>query len=278
MKTPQLFEAMGRFVDSFGGPYITAEDVGVGIEDLAHVRKSTRWVTGLARADGGSGNPSPYTAQGCFEGIKVAAREARGSEDLEGKLVALQGPGSVGFALGRSLKDLGARLVVSDVSRESVERAVKKLGAEAVDTDAIYDVPCDIFAPCALGGILNDQTIPRLKCRLVAGAANNQLLDETRHARMLMERGILYAPDYVINAGGIINVSLELEQGGYDEDRALAKIRNIADALRTIFAVARTRGMTTQEAAQELAEKELAAVGPRKSGQARAGKGVGAKS
>jgi leucine dehydrogenase len=277
MKTPRLFEAMGRFVETFGGRYITAEDVGVGIEDLRHVSKHTRWVTGLAREDGGSGNPSPYTALGCFEGIKVAARELWGSEDLGGKIVALQGPGSVGLPLGRSLKELGARIVVSDVSRDNVERAVKELGAETVDTDAIYEVPCDIFAPCALGGILNDETIPRLRCSIVAGAANNQLLDEKRHAQMLKQRGILYAPDYVINAGGIINVSLELHQGGYDEARAVAKIKNIADALRTIFTAARTRDLTTHEAAQELAEKELAAAGPGKAGPARAGSGVSAR-
>ncbi|MHC5210374.1 MAG: Leu/Phe/Val dehydrogenase [Planctomycetota bacterium] len=276
MKSPALFEAMGSFIEDFGGKYITAEDVGVGIEDLQHVRKQTRWVTGLAQADGGSGNPSPYTAMGCFEGIKVAAREVWGSEDLGGKVVALQGPGSVGLPLGKSLKELGARLVVSDVSRENVERAVKELGAEAVDTDAIYDVPSDIFAPCALGGVLNDETIPRLKCRIVAGAANNQLLDETRHAQMLSEREILYAPDYVINAGGIINVSDELHPDGYNEERAVAKIRNIADALRTIFEAARTRGLTTQDAAQELAEKELAAAGPQATGRVSSDSGVNA--
>jgi leucine dehydrogenase len=278
MKTPRLFEAMGRFVETFGGRYITAEDVGVGIEDLRHVSKHTRWVTGLAREDGGSGNPSPYTALGCFEGIKVAAAEVWGSEDLDGRVVALQGPGSVGFALGRRLRDSGARLVVSDVSKANVDRAVRELGARAVDTDAIYDEPCDIFAPCALGGVLDDSTIPRLRCRVVAGAANNQLLDETRHAQMLKERGMLYAPDYVINAGGIINVSLELAPGGYDEQRAVAKIRNIADALRTIFEAARTRGLTTHAAAQELAEQELAAAGRHASGATSPGHGVGAKS
>ncbi|HZM00264.1 MAG TPA: Glu/Leu/Phe/Val dehydrogenase dimerization domain-containing protein [Planctomycetota bacterium] len=258
-KTPALFQAMGRFIESFGGQYITAEDVGTGIADLKQVRQGTRWVTGLAREDGGSGNPSPYTALGCFVGLQAAAAEAWGSDSLQGKVVAIQGPGSVGFPLGQHLIKAGAKLVVSDVNQENLDRAVKELGAKAVAPQAIYDEPCDIFAPCALGGILNDETIPRLKCRIVGGAANNQLLDENRHAQALKERGILYAPDYVINAGGIINVSLELEPGGYDETKAVAKIRNISDALRSIFETARRRNVTTHAAAQDVAEANLKA-------------------
>jgi leucine dehydrogenase len=263
MKTPRLFEAMGRFVETFGGRYITAEDVGVGIEDLRHVRKHTRWVTGLAREDGGSGNPSPYTALGCFEGIKVAAAEVWGSEDLDGRVVALQGPGSVGFALGRQLRELGARLVVSDVSKASVDRAVRELGARAVDTDAIYDVPCDIFAPCALGGVLDDSTIPRLRCRVVAGAANNQLLDETRHAQMLKERGMLYAPDYVINAGGLINIAQELQPDGYDRERALARVAAIGTTLEEVFERAAQADLPTHEVADRIARERIAAGGRR---------------
>lgn len=258
MKGPALFEAMGRFVESFGGKYITAEDVNVGVPDLLSVRKSTSYVTGLPREQGGSGNPSPYTARGCFVGLLASVAEAFGSEDLEGKIIALQGPGSVGFDLGRQLVERGARLVVSDLSADNVKRAVAELGATAVDPDAIYDVECDVYAPCALGATLNDNTIPRLKCKVVAGAANNQLHDESRHAAMLAERGIVYAPDYVINAGGIINVSLELEEGGYDEDRALKKIDNIHDALVEIFATARAKGITTHAAAQAVAEANLA--------------------
>ena len=258
-KTPALLEAMGQFIDSFGGQYITAEDVGTGIADLKQVRSKTRWVTGLAREDGGSGNPSPYTALGCFVGIQAAAVEAWGNDGLQGKVVAIQGPGSVGFPLGQHLVKAGAKLIVSDVSQENLDRAVKELGAKAVPPQAIYDEACDIFAPCALGGILNDETIPRLKCRIVGGAANNQLLDENRHSQALKERGILYAPDYVINAGGIINVSLELEPGGYDETKAVAKIRNIFDALRSIFETARRRNVTTHAAAQDVAEANLKA-------------------
>ncbi len=258
-KTPKLFEAMGRFVNTFDGQYITAEDVGVGIDDLTLVRKQTRWVTGLSVADGGSGNPSPYTAIGCFEGLRAAAIEAWGSDNLKGKVVALQGPGSVGFPLGQSLVKAGARLLVSDINPDNVTRAVKELGAQAVPPDQIYDAACDIFSPCALGGILNDDTIPRLKCKVIAGAANNQLLDEGRHAAMVSARKLVYAPDYVINAGGIINVSLELAKGGYNEAAAIRKIQNIFDALRSIFETARKRGLTSHAAAQELAEANLAA-------------------
>jgi len=269
-KSPALFEAMGRFVETFGGRYITAEDVGIGITELISVRKRTRWVTGLSRELGGSGNPSPYTALGCFEGLKATAIEAFGSDDLKGKVVAIQGPGNVGFPLGEQLVRAGARLIVSDVSRENVERAVNELGAQAVPPEQIYDVACDIFSPCALGAILNDDTIPRLKCKAIAGAANNQLLDEQRHAQMLRERGIVYAPDYVINAGGIINVSLELLPGGYDETAAVRKIHNIFGALQSVYATARRREITTHAAAQEVAEANLKAARDAKAATARA--------
>lgn len=256
-KTPELFQAMGAFVNSFGGKYTTAEDVNVGVADLLEVRKGTNCVTGLPIELGGSGNPSPATARGCFVGLKAAVGAAFGSEDLEGKVVALQGPGSVGLILGKFLVDEGAKIVVADVRQANVDRAVEELGATFVSPDDIYDVDCDIYAPCALGATLNDDTIARLKCKVVAGAANNQLLDETVHARTLADRGILYAPDYVINAGGIINVSLELENGGYDEVRASKKIENIHAALVEIFASAEANGLTTHDAAQQIAEANL---------------------
>ena len=234
-----------------------AEDVNIDVPDLVEVRKSTRWVTGLPREMGGSGNPSPYTARGCFVGIRAAAIEAFGSDDLTGKVVALQGPGHVGFPLGQMLVGAGAKLVVADVNQANLDAAKKQLGAEVVAPAAIYDVDCDIYAPCALGATLNDDTIPRIKAKVIAGAANNQLLDEKKHAAMLTEKGIVYAPDYVINAGGIINVSLELEPGGYREDAAIAKIDNIFDALQSVFATARSKGITTHAAAQEVAEANI---------------------
>ncbi len=260
-KTPALFEAMGRFVDSFEGLYTTAEDVNVGIDDLVSVSKHTKFVSGLSREMGGSGNPSPYTALGCFEGLKATALEAFGSKDLTGKVIAVQGPGSVGYDLARMCKDVGAKIIVSDVYQPNIDRAEKELGADVVAPDDIYAVECDIYAPCALGATLNDKTIPLLTCKAVAGAANNQLADENVHAKMLKDRGIVYAPDYVINAGGIINVSVEFHEGGYNEDVALKKIHNIDEALTEIYATARDKDITTHDAAQQVAEANLAAEG-----------------
>ena len=257
-KSPALFEAMGRFVDTFEGLYTTAEDVNVGVPDLQSVAKQTRFVSGLPLDQGGSGNPSPYTAYGCYVGLLAAAKEAFGTDDLTGKVIAMQGPGAVGFPLGQRCVKAGAKLVVADVNQANLDRAVKELGATVVDPEAIYDVDCDIYSPCALGATINDDTIGRLKAKAVAGAANNQLLDENKHAAMLKERGIVYAPDYVINAGGIINVSLEKEEGGYDEGRAIKKIENIRLALEEIFETARARGITTHAAAQEVAENNIA--------------------
>jgi leucine dehydrogenase len=250
---------MGRFVADFGGTYITAEDVNVGIPDLRAVRRSTEHVTGLTVEEGGGGNPREATALGVFLGLGATLHEATGSAELRGRTVAVQGLGSVGFLLARHARDAGARLVVTDISPERVARAVDELGAEAVAPDDLFDVECDALAPCALGGALDDSTIPRLRCAVVAGAANNQLLDERRHAEMLAARGILYAPDYVINAGGIINVGCELRPGGYDVEYALAQVHRIPETLGRVFARAKARGITTHAAAQELADAALAA-------------------
>jgi leucine dehydrogenase len=264
-KSDELFEAMGRFIADFDGTYITAEDVNVGIPDLRAVRRSTDHVTGLTIEEGGGGNPREATALGCFLGLQAALREATGSSELEGRTVAVQGLGSVGFLLAGHVASAGGRLVVADVNAEHAARAVDELGARLVAPEEIYDVECDVFAPCALGGVLNDDTIPRLRCSVVAGAANNQLLDESRHAEMLSDRGILYAPDYVINAGGIINVGCELRPGGYDAEYALGKVREIPDTLAEVFARAHAEGMTTQAAAAALGEAALAA-GPSTAG------------
>lgn len=258
-KSDELFEAMGRFVQDFGGTYITAEDVNVGIPDLRCVRRTTSHVTGLSVEEGGGGNPRAATARGCFLGVGAALLEASGSAAAAGKTVAVQGLGSVGFGLAEHLAGAGARVVASDVNRERVARAVDDLGAAIVGPEDIYDVECDVFAPCALGAILNDETIPRLRCAVVAGAANNQLLDEHRHGEMLRDRGIVYAPDYVINAGGVINISCELRPGGYDPQLALQRVHAIPKTLAEVFARAREQGITTYAAAQELAESALAA-------------------
>ena len=258
-KSDVLFEAMGRFVQDFGGAYLTAEDVNVGIPDLRSVRRSTTHVTGLTVEEGGGGNPRSATALGCFLGVGAALLEATGSPELAGKTVAVQGLGSVGNGLAEHIVRAGARIVAADVNHERVARAVGEFGAEAVASDDVYDVECDVFAPCALGGVLNDDTIPRLRCPVVAGAANNQLLDEHRHGEMLRDRGILYAPDYVINAGGVINISCELLAGGYDPELALQRVHSIPETLAEVFARARAEGITTHAAAQELAETALAA-------------------
>ena len=257
-KSPELFEAMGRFVDRYDGRYITAEDVNVGVDDLRAVRRITRFVCGLTRDEGGGGDPGPYTAYGTYLALRETLRAATGSDSVVGRAVALQGAGSVGLALARRLVDAGARVVVADVNQANVHRAVSELGAVAVAPEAIYDADCDVFAPCALGGTLNGGTIRRLRCRVVAGAANNQLLDEARDSERLSERGILYAPDYVVNAGGIVNVAAELLPGGYDEAAVIERIQRIPEALREIFATAEERGLTPHEAAQRVAEDALA--------------------
>jgi leucine dehydrogenase len=256
-KSPELFRAMGRFVDSLEGLYITAEDMNIGIPDLEYVREETRWVTGLDRRSGSSGNPSPYTALGCVVGMRAVLEEVFGSDSFRGRRILLQGIGAVGGRMAVNLAREGAEVIVCDIDPRRVEALCSEHGFEAVD-DAIHlDVECDIYSPCARGATLNDDTIPRLRCRAVAGCANNQLL-ESRHADMLRERGILYAPDYVINAGGIINVSVELLPSGYDEAVALRKIERIYAALKLVFEISRREDISTREAAARLAERRLA--------------------
>jgi leucine dehydrogenase len=255
-KSEALFRAMGRFIDSLGGKYITAEDVGTSVEDMVVVRKETKWVTGLPHSLGSSGDPSPWTALGVFRGQKACLEEAYGSGDFRGRTVAIQGLGHVGAFLAQHLKDAGAKLVVADVSSDRVRDAQARYAAAVVDPGAIYDVPCDIFAPCALGAVINEDTLKRLKCRIVAGAANNVLLRE-EHGDRLREMGVVYAPDYVINAGGIINVSIEVEAGGYDEERSRAKVENIYGALKTVFRISREKGVSANRASNLLAEERL---------------------
>jgi leucine dehydrogenase len=255
-KSRALFEAMGRFVDSLGGRYITAEDMNIGVADLEIVRTQTRWVSGLSKESGGSGNPSPYTAWGCLQGTRAVLREVWGSEDFKGKRILLQGVGAVGGRFAELLKERGARVIVCDINAERVRDLQKKYGFEVVQDEGHESIPCDIYGPCARGATLNDESIPKLRCKAVAGCANNQLR-EPRHADMLKARGILYAPDYVINAGGIINVGMELQPGGYDEKESMAKIDRIYDALGKVFALAKEHDLNIQEAADHLAEMRL---------------------
>lgn len=255
-KTPELIRAMGRFVDSLEGRYITAEDVGTTTDDMVMLASVTRWVTGLPREKGGSGNPAPSTALGTFLGLKATVAERFGKKDIRGMTVAVQGLGQVGMRLAEMLHADGAKLIAADIARERVDDAVKRLGATACTDAEIFGAAADVLAPCALGGVLNDETIPRLKCGAIAGCANNQLL-ESRHGDELARRGILYAPDFVINAGGIINVSLELEPGGYDPEKASRKIQNIPRALSRIYEIAKREKLGTHLAADHLAEERL---------------------
>ena len=258
-KTPELFRAMGKFVNSLGGKYITAEDMNIGIADLEVVAEGTQWVTGLSRSRGSSGNPSPYTARGCWQGLRAVLEELYGSDDFTGKRILIQGVGAVGGRLAELLEKSGATVIICDIKADRVKELVDAHGYEFVEDEGHHRTECDIYAPCARGAGLNDETIPELRCKAVAGCANNQLL-EPRHAEDLKERGILYAPDYVLNAGGIINVSVELLPGGYDEQVALGRIDRVYDNLKRVFAIARERDITTREAAAHLAEERLEAA------------------
>lgn len=256
-KSEKLFLAMGRFIDTLGGAYITAEDVGTAVEDMVTVRRSTKWVTGLPHAMNSSGDPSPWTALGCFRGIVACLEEAFGSGEPRGRTVAIQGCGHVGHFLAQHLAKAGAKLLLADISPERVQEVARETGGTVVDPSEILFTRCDVLAPCALGAVFNDETIPRLKARIVAGAANNVLLKE-EHGQKLRAAGILYAPDYVINAGGIINVSIEVEKGGYNEARSRKKVDNIYNALKRVFAMSKASNISTNEASNRLAEEILA--------------------
>ena len=249
-----LFRAHGRFVESLGGRYITAEDVGTSTKDMDFVHMETGHVAGLA---GKSGDPSPVTAHGVFRAVQASANKRWGSDSLEGKTVSIQGCGNVGRYLARELHEAGARLIVSDIDPAKTARVVQATGASVVEEDEIYSVDADIFSPCALGGIINDDTIPLLKVEVVAGGANNQLLEE-RHGDALEARGILYAPDYVANAGGVINVYGEVE--GWDAQHALDKADDIYDTVLRVFELAEAYKIPTYEAADRVAEQRLAAA------------------
>jgi leucine dehydrogenase len=218
----------------------------------------TNYVTGIPRALGGSGDPSPFTALGVYRGMKACARKAFGSDDLSGRRVAIQGMGNTGYNLGDLLHKEGARLFVSDIDPERVKRAVSELGAEAVAPDRIYDADADIFSPAALGATINDDTIPRLKARIVAGSANNQLAEEGKHGAELKSRGILYAPDFVINAGGLINVANELV--GYNREVALTQVNAIDDIITRIIGIAEAENIPTSVAANKLAEERIRGI------------------
>ncbi len=254
-KREMIFRAHGRFVESLGGRYVTAEDVGTSTADMDFVHMETDYVAGLANK---SGDPSPVTARGVFRAIEASAKHKWGSSSLEGKTITVQGLGNVGTYLCRELSAVGAKLIVTDIRPERVKKAVEEFGAKAVDGDAIYDTKADIFAPCALGAILNDQTIPKLKVDVVCGGANNQLHEPAKHGEMLEKRGILYAPDFVANAGGVINVYSEL--AGWSPERSLRKADAIFETILGVYQIAKEEGVFTYDAADKLAERRIAAV------------------
>ncbi|MBY6035567.1 branched-chain amino acid dehydrogenase [Fictibacillus nanhaiensis] len=253
-KNEEMFRAFGRYIQGLNGRYITAEDVGTTVEDMDLIYQETPFVTGVSPAFGSSGNPSPVTAYGVYRGMKAAAKEAFGTDSLEGKVIAVQGVGHVAYTLCKHLHEEGASLIVTDINKEAVQRAVEDFGAKAVEIDEIYSVDCDIFAPCALGAIINDDTLSQIKAKVVAGAANNQL-KESRHGDALHEMGIVYAPDYVINAGGVINVADELN--GYNRERALKKVETIYDNIASVIEISKRDSIPTYLAANRLAEERI---------------------
>lgn len=258
-KNEEMFRAFGRFVQSLNGRYITAEDVGTTEVDMDLIHQETDFVTGVSPGFGSSGNPSPVTAYGVFKGMKAAALKGFGTDSLKGMTIAVQGVGNVAFNLCRHLHEEGANLIVTDIFQENVDRAVKEFNAKAVGVNEIYSVDCDIFSPNALGAVINDDTIPLFKAKLIAGAANNQLKEE-RHGDMLVEQGILYAPDFVINAGGVINVADELI-GGYVRERAMKKVETIYDNMLRVFEIAERDGLPHYKAAEIMAEERIAKLG-----------------
>jgi leucine dehydrogenase len=257
-KSESLFRAFGAYVNSLNGLYITAEDVGTTVKDMEYVFMETPYVTGIPKAFGGSGDPSPYTAHGVLMGIKAACKERFGKSELAGVRVNVQGLGSVGSHLVEYLVNEKAVVTVADIDIEKTKRVAGKYGLTAVDPSDIVTGECDVFAPCALGAVINDQTVSRLRCKIIAGGANNQLA-EARHGQALKEMGILYAPDYVINAGGLMNVFVELE--GYSAERAIDKTTQVYDNLSEVFRIARSENTTTEAAANRLAEKRIQSIG-----------------
>lgn len=256
-KNEGMFRALGRYIQSLNGRYIAAEDVGTTVSDMDIIHEETDFITGISPTFGSSGNPSPVTAYGVYLGMKAAAKEAFGVDSLKGKKVAVQGLGNVAYSLCEYLHKEGAVLIVTDINQNAVIRAMNDFGAKAVSPDEIYNQEVDIFSPCALGGIINEETIPKFKGKVIAGSANNQL-KESRHGQMIHEAGIIYAPDYVINAGGVINVADELY--GYNRERAMKRVETIYDNLSKIFRISKEENIPTYLAADRLAEERLARI------------------
>lgn len=257
-KSEALFRAFGQFVDSLGGRYITAEDVGIDVSDMEYVYRETQFVTGVHQVHGGSGDPSPFTAYGTLQGLMATLNRKFGDEEVGKYSYAVQGLGHVGMEFAKLLKERGAKIFVTDINQARVEQAVAELGVEAVGLDEIYDVDADVYSPCALGGTVNEKTLPRLKAKVICGAANNQLANNAIGDEVT-RRGILYAPDYAVNAGGVMNISLEID--GYNRERAMRMMRTIYHNLGRIFEIADRDGIPTYQAADRLAEERIQVIG-----------------
>lgn len=256
IKSEALFRAFGRFVEGLNGRYITGEDMNATQQDASYINCETEYIVGL---ETGSGNPSPVTAYGVFKGIQAALNEVYGSDDLTGKTVAIQGLGAVGRRLAERLHEAGAKLYVTTRDKAKIDKAVAELNATAVGPDEIYGVECDVFSPCARGAIINDKTINQFKCKIIAGAANNQLA-ESRHGDMLHEKGILYVPDYIINSGGVINIIDDISGREYNRENAMKNTARIYDSCKKVFEIAKRDNIPTHKAADIMAEERIAAV------------------
>ena len=259
LKNEAYLRQFGRYIDGLGGKYVTAGDVNMSVRDLEFMRMETPHVTGLPEAVGGSGSSSLITAYGVYMGMKAAAKNAFGTDCLDGKKVAVQGVGAVGAKLVEYLIKEQAIVFASDVSEDKLQRASREFGAHIVSTEGIYDIPADIYAPCALGATLNDRTIPRLTCQVIAGGANNQLADEQKHGAMLQDQGITYAPDFLVNAGGIMAVAAEYF-GEYSKDYLFQKSERIYDVCRSVLQQASQQQTDPHRVAMQMAENSIAAI------------------
>ncbi|MCJ8209993.1 leucine dehydrogenase [Mucilaginibacter sp. RS28] len=257
-KTEAMMRKLGRFIKNLNGEFITAEDMGTNTRDMEYIRMETEHVTGVPETMGGSGDPTPIAARGVLMGIKASVKELFGADTLVGRSVIVQGIGHVGENLVKLLREESAKVYVSDINEERVVQVSKKYGAQPVANNTIFDINAEIYAPCALGATVNSRTIGKLKCAIIAGSANNQLEDENIHGRMLLDKGILYAPDYVINAGGLINCYSELM--GFSKKRTLQLTENIYNATRNVLKLSKAENISTIEAANKIAEKRIADI------------------
>mgnify|MGYP001475051014 CR=1 FL=1 len=256
-KTESLMRKFGQFVDTLKGRYITAEDVGMSPQDMQYVRMETQHVTGFPKSMGGSGDPSPVTAYGVYMGMKAAAKYKWGSDKLSSKTIVVQGIGHVGASLIEHLLKEGARVIANDINLNTLDSIQKKFDIEVAYGESIYNLDMDIYAPCALGSTVNPETIKLLKCDIIAGAANNQLADEDRDSNLLIQKGILYAPDFLINAGGLINVYSEIK--GYSHEKAINKTKQIYQTTLDILNKAEQEDITSHVAALKIAQERIAA-------------------